>query len=332
MLLDSDTQALNIGMELMRGGQPLAAAIVWADLARGGMSSAQLWCGLGSALMQCRGRLVRRPFELWAGKVFNRGSVVIAGTGYAETTKKWLEELPEAPGQPMLADAEIFEMIEFLLVNERVLPDAVAALPEGERMGAVMVLGDRGAPLYVPLLRHAIAGELGGDCARAAAKRIFKFVERADVQASIEAARDTPIAGELGPYLTAVIDRLPSGWDAPRRSACPPYQGIGRIDIELVSPGPQPGDCAELLRPLLGASARDAASWVRYAPCMIKKGAMRADALELRRTLEPVGARLELHGFTWSHESQPSEVRPPLAQQAAAAAVVEAKKPWWKLW
>jgi hypothetical protein len=87
MLLDSDTQALNIGMELMRGGQPLAAAIVWADLARGGMSSAQLWCGLGSALMQCRGRLVRRPFELWAGKVFNRGSVVIAGTGYAETTK-----------------------------------------------------------------------------------------------------------------------------------------------------------------------------------------------------------------------------------------------------
>lgn len=329
MVPDGDAQTLSVGMDLFRGGQPLAAALVWAELARGGVSSAQLWCGLGSALMQSRGQLVRRPFELWAGKVFNRGAAVIAGSAYAEPTRKWLDELPEAASQPMLADAELSEMIEFLLVNERVLPDAVQALPASERMGVVMVLGDRPDPLYVPLLRRALEGSFGGDAARAAAKRVFRWLDRADVQASIEAARDTPIAAELGPYLRAVIDKLPKGWDAPRTAACPPYRGIGRIDVELVSAGPRPEDCAELLRPVLVASARDAASWVRHTPCVIKKGAMRVDALELRRMVEPVGAKLELHGFTWSHESQPSEVRP---RTAAGATEAAAKRPWWKLW
>lgn len=332
MVSDSDTQAIGAGMELFKAGQPLAAAIVWADVAYGGVSSAQLWCGLGSALMQSRGQLVRRPFELWAGKVFNRGAAVIAGSAYAETAQKWLAELPEAPDQEMLEDVEIPGMIEFLLVNERVLPDAVAALPADRWMGVVMTLGDRPGPLYVPLLRRALEGGYDGGAARAAAKRIFGRRERMDVQASIEAARDTPIAEELGPYLKAIIDALPQGWDAPRESACPPYLGIGRINVELVAAGPRPDDAAELLRSALGASRRDATSWVRFTPCVIKKGAMRADALELRRRLEPVGAKLELHGFTWSHESEPSEVRPPRAQAAAVGAPAPVKKPWWKLW
>jgi hypothetical protein len=325
MLPDGDAQALGAAMDLFRGGQPLAAALVWAELARGGMGSAQLWCGLGSALMQSRGQLVRRPFELWAGKVFNKGTPLFVGTEYAGPVKEWLAELPEASTQPPLADAEISGMIEFLLVNERVLPDAVATLGEGDRMGVVMALGDRWDPLYVPLLRAAIEGYLGGGAARAAAKRLGRFVERADVQASIEAARDSPAAEELGPYLEGVLRQLPKGWDAARTRACPPYEGIGRIDVELVSAGPRAGDCAELLRAQLGASARDAGSWVRFAPCVIKKGAMRADALQLMAAVEPVGAIIKMHGFTWSHESTPSEVRPPVAEPAA-------RKPWWKLW
>jgi len=44
--------------------------------------------------------------------------------------------------------------------------------------------------------------------------------------------------------------------------------------------------------------------------------------------VEPVGAKLELHGFTWSHESQPSEVRP----SAQAVGTAAARKPWWKFW
>ncbi|MBA3546524.1 MAG: hypothetical protein H0T76_08585 [Nannocystis sp.] len=308
-------------MSLYRGGQPLAAALVWAELARGGMASAQLWCALGSALMQSRGRLVRRPFELWAGKVFNRGASAIAGTEYAAPVNDWLTELPEARTQPPLVDAELSEMIEFLLVNERVLPDAVGSLGDSDRMGVVMALGDRGDPLYVPLLRCAIEGQFGGGAARAAAKRVGPFLGRADLQASIEAARTSPIAEELGPYLQAVLSRLPEGWDAPRTRACPPYLGIGRIDVALVSAGPRPADIAGLLRAQLGASARDAESWVRFAPCVLKKGAMRHDALQLQSALEPMGAKLELHGFTWGHESSPSEVRP-----------ASTKKPWWKFW
>ncbi len=274
--------------------------------------------------MQSRGQLVRRPFELWAGKVFNRGASAIAGTEYAAPVDEWLTELPEAPTQPPLADAEISELIEFLLVNECLLPDAVAALGDDDRMGVVMALGDRGVPLYVPLLRRAIEGQLGGGAARAAAKRVGKFLERADLQASIEAARTLPIAEELGPYLEALLARLPAGWDAPRTRACPPYLGIGRIDVALVSAGPRPADIAELLRTQLGASARDAQSWVRFAPCVIKNGAMRHDSLQLKSALESMGAKLELHGFTWSHESTPSEVRP--------GGETMKKKPWWKFW
>ena len=321
MLPDGDAQTLGAGMNLLRAGQPLAAALVWAELARGGMASAQLWCALGSALMQSRGQLVRRPFELWAGKVFNRGASAIAGTEYAAPVNEWLTELPEAPTQPPLADTEISEMIEFLLVNERVLPDAVATLGDDDRMGVVMALGDRGDALYVPLLCSAIEGQLGGGAARAAAKRVGPFLARADVQASIEAARTSPIADELGPYLEAMLSRLPEGWDAPRTRACPPYLGIGRIDVELVSAGPRPADIAALLRTQLGASVRDAQSWVRFAPCVIKNGAMRHDSLQLKSALESMGAKLELHGFTWSHESTPSELRP-----------ASTKKPWWKFW
>lgn len=325
MLPDGDAQTFGAGMDLFRAGQPLAAALIWAELARSGMASAQLWCALGSALMQCRGQLVRRPFELWAGKVFNRGAAVIAGTTYAGPVSEWLAELPEAPTQASLTDAEIPEMIEFLLVHERVLPDAVAALADGERMGIVMALGDRGDALYVPLLRRAIEGHLGAGAARSAAKRIGKFLDRPDMQASLAAASASPIAAELGPYLTWILERLPAGWDAPRTGACPPYAGIGRIDVALVSAGPRPADCAALLRALLGASARDAESWVRFAPCVIKTGAMRHDSLQLQSALESVGAKLELRGFTWSHESTPSERRTPTADTTA-------KRPWWKFW
>lgn len=327
MLADGDAQAFGVGMDMMRARQPLGAALVWSELLRGGMRTAELYCGLGSALMQSRGQLVRRPFELWAGKVFNRGAAEIAAApAYAETLRQWAAELPEMAEQGPLADAEVGEMIEFLLVHEQVLPQAVAALPEADRMGAVMALGDRGDPLYVPLLRQAIEGLFGGGAARAAAKRVGRFLDRPDMQASIEAARDTPIAEELGPYLRALIGQLPAGWDAPRTRACPPYRGIGRIDIELVSAGPQPKDCAELLRAHMAAGMRDAVSWVQFTPCVIKKGAMRSDALTVKRMLEPAGATLKLHGFTWSHESQPSEVRP------TTGSFSPANKPWWKFW
>ncbi len=310
-------------MTLLRAGQPLAAALVWSELARGGLVSAQLWCGLGSALMQCRGQLVRKPFEVWAGKVFKRGAPALAGTEYAATVNEWLVEVAEARAQPPLIDAEFSEMIEFLLVNERVLPDAIAGLGDDDRMGLVMTLGDRGDPLYVPLLRSALAGQLGGGAARSAAKRLGPFLERPDVQASIAAASISPVADELGPYLAPLLARFPAGWDAPRTAACPPYQGIGRIDIELLSAGPRPTACAELLRAHLDATTRDAESWARFTPCVVKKGAMRHDALQLRSALEEVGAKVELHGFTWSHES---------SHVAAHAGETAAKRPWWKFW
>jgi hypothetical protein len=328
MFPDADAQAHEVGMDLMRAGEPLAAALVWAELLRGGAATAELYCGLGAALMQSRGQLVRRPFELWAGKVFNRGSARIARSALAETMRRWMEELPEASTQGPLDAGELDAMIDFLQVHERVLPDAVARLGATDRVAAVMVLGDRGDPLYVPLLRYAIEGHLGAEAAKAALARVGKFLRWPEVLASIEALRDSPVGSEIGGTLAAMIDaELWPGWDAPRQGVCPPYRGIGRVEAVLVSAGPRPGDCAELLRAHLGASMRDASSWVRCAPCTLKQGMVRADALALKTALEPAGATLELRNFKWSHEEVPSEVRPDPPAAAAAG-----ERPWWKLW
>jgi ribosomal protein L7/L12 len=316
---DSNVQAQQLAIDLYKAGQPLATALVCAEVVSKGFSSPELWCAFGSALMMSRGRLVRRPFEMWAAKVFRRGESSVAGTAYAEPVRGWLAELPEAAGTAPLADAELPEMIEFLLVHEQVLPEAIAALGDDDRMGAVMVLGDRADPLYVPVLRAAIVGRLGDGAARSALKRVGPFIERADVQGALATAMELPIREQLGPYLEAVVRQVP-GLDQARKKACPAYQGIGRIDVELVSAG-QKEAATSVLRQHLDAAERDARSWALHVPCMVKRGAMRHDALLLQSALEKVGAKVVLHNFTWSHETTPPE-RPAEAR----------KRPWWKFW
>lgn len=321
--IDPNQFALRIGMDLFKARQPLAAALVYAEVAGSGFASPELWCGLGSSLMNCRGRIVRKPFEVWAAKVFRRGESSLKGTPYAEVVSEWLTELPEAPKTAPLQDAEIPAMIDFLLVNEDVFPQAVGALQPDAAMGIVMALGDRKHPLYVPLLRAAIEGKLGDGATRSALKRIGPFLERSDMLASLLIASQSPRREDVEPYLGFVLQRLPAGWDQPRTSACPPYEGIGKIDIEIISAGSNPSGVAEILKNRLGAPERDASSWLANTPCIVKRGAMRDDALRLQSALEPLGVKLELHGFTYSHE-----VSPPEGKNGATAE----KKPWWKFW
>src|SRR5262249_6991256 len=153
-----------------------------------------------------------------------------AGTAYAEVARERLASLEGAASARALTNAEIPALLEFLVVNDRVLPDAVAALPAGDQMSAVMVLGDHRNELYLSVLRHAIVGRYGDGAARSALKRIGSFLERPDVQGSLEIAAASPLREELGPYLTSVLDRLPAGWDAPRTGAAPAYRGSGRVD------------------------------------------------------------------------------------------------------
>lgn len=334
MNIDSNQHALRIAMDLFKARQPLAAALVYAEIARSGLSAPDLWCGLGASLMASRGQLVRRPFEVWATKVFRRGEPTFAKTPYADVVKDWLPELPDFTKTPPLSDAELTPMIEFLLVNEAVLPDAAMALSPDMVMGVVMALGDRGDPLYVPLLRAAVEGRLGDGAARSALKRIGPFLERPDMQASLLAVSQSPMREELEPYLGSVLQRLPAGWDAARTSACPPYEGIGKIDVELISAGSDPAAAASVLRLKLGAAERDAKSWLEHTPCMIKKGAMRDDALRLSSELQALGAKVKMHKFKWRTEDTPP-VGGAAAEPAEAEEVEEkakGKKPWWKFW
>lgn len=317
-LPDANQMALRLAADLSSARQPLAAALVCAELARGGFTSPELWCALGSSLMASRGVAVREPFEAWAAKVFRRGAPMFAGTVHAEVVEQWLQELPEAAATPPLQDHEATPLIEFLLVHERVLPEAARALEGDARMSMVIVLGDRAEPLYVPLLRDAIEGHLGDGAARSALKRIGPFVTRPDVQASLLTARDEPAREDLGPYLSCVTDRLPASWDAPRSAAGPPYEGVGGVDVELVVAGEQPEACIAALREHLRASDRDARAWVSFAPCLVKRGATRHEATTLRAALEGLGALVKL-GFTSGDD---------LASRAPDAVA----RRWWKFW
>jgi hypothetical protein len=312
---ETDERTLRLAVDLFRAGQPLATTLVCAQLARSGYQAAELWCALGSALMASRGVFVRKPFEVWAAKVFRRGGPSFRGTQYEAVAQEWLQELPEAAATAPLADAELTPMIEFLLVNERVLPDAARALDADAAMGMVMILGDRADPLYVPLLREAIEGRLGDGAARSALKRIGSFIARADVQASLQAAHTGAGREELEPYLGAVLARLPAGWDGPRDAAGPAYEGIGHVDVELIAAGSRMDEVVRVLCEQLSAAERDARGWARFCPCVVKRGAMRHDALMLQSALEAAGASVALHGL-----------------EDLFAAPVAAKRPWWKFW
>lgn len=320
--IDPNSFALRIGMDLFKARQPLAAALVYAEIAGSGYSTPELWCGLGASLLASRGQFVRTPFEVWAAKVFRRGEPGFGGTPYAAVVQDWLPALPDYPNSQPLSDAEIPEMIEFLQVNEAVLPGAVATLAPDAAMSVVMALGDRAHPLYLPLLRAAVEGKLGDGAGRSALKRVGPFLDRPEMLASLLVASTSPRREELEPYLKFLLQRLPEGWDQPRTSPCPPYQGIGKIDIELVAVGTDPSAVAAVLQERLGAVDRDVSSWMAQVPCMMKRGAMRDDALRLQLALEPLGAKVELHGFTYSGEPAAPKKTPEAAQ----------KKPWWKFW
>ena len=313
MTTDSVQPAMSVAIDLFKAGQKLAAALIYAELAQGGASSAELWCGLGAALLGCRGLLVRKPFEIWAAKVFRRGALSFVGTAYAEVVKDLSADLPEALGAAPLQDDEIPAMIAFLLVDERVLPDALATLEEGAAGVAVMRLGDRGSPLYVPLLRDAVEGKLGETTARSALERLGAFRDWPEVRSSLLVAKQAAGPAGMGPHLSSVVARLPAGWDGPHRAACPPYRGLGDVDIELLAPGADRDACIALLGEHVAAAPRDARAWLDFAPCMVKKGSPRGVALELKTALQALGASVEIHGYDESlaHMSGNSAAPPP---------------------
>ena len=83
MELDHDDLRLKVARLFLGARQPLGAAVLLAEVVRGGNRDPEVWCGLGAALMGARGVLVSKPFEDWAALVF-RDAPSFAGTPYAE--------------------------------------------------------------------------------------------------------------------------------------------------------------------------------------------------------------------------------------------------------
>lgn len=86
----------------LRARRPLGAAVLLAELIRSGSGAAEVWCGLGAALLGAREALEVRPFERWAAWVLRDAEPVVLGTPFAQPRLDLARDLPP-PAPPCAA-------------------------------------------------------------------------------------------------------------------------------------------------------------------------------------------------------------------------------------
>ncbi|KAB2910803.1 MAG: hypothetical protein F9K40_01895 [Kofleriaceae bacterium] len=209
MELDHDDLRLKVARLFLSARQPLGAAVLLAEAARGGSRDPEVWCGLGAALMGSRGVLVSKPFEDWAALVF-RDAPSFAGTPYAEVAAEWQASVPAPARAEPLTRADLDELLRFLLVTEDVLVECVDGLAADDQMFAVMVIVEA-SPHASAVARAAILGRWGMGAARSALKRVAPLLDRVDVRAAITEAARGPHRDELRPYLASALQQISKG-------------------------------------------------------------------------------------------------------------------------
>lgn len=208
MKVDPDDARARVAGLFLKARQPLGAAILYAESARGGSSDPGVWCGLGASLMGSRGVLVRQPFEDWAARVFHHAAPWLAGTPFAEVAREWQPQLPVPSTDAALIAADLDELLAFLRVDDGVLPEAVDGLAADDQTFAVMMLLDA-SPHAAPVAAAAIRGRWGTRATLAALKRVGAFAEHDEVRAAVNDAARAPNRAELEPYLGWALERLP---------------------------------------------------------------------------------------------------------------------------
>lgn len=209
MSLDPDQARVEVARLMLRAKQPLGAAVLLGELTHHDPRDAEVWAGLGIALIAAgAGAGVRRKhFELLAGKVLARAVPLARDTNFAPLVEHWLGVLGAGDATPIQPE-ELVPMMDFLVLAEpEALVHAIDGLAEGDRMFAVMMIGDHGEHASA-VIRHAILGRWGVAVARSGLKRVRKYLARADIRAAIAAATRWPNRAELEPYLGWALDRL----------------------------------------------------------------------------------------------------------------------------
>ena len=120
-----------------KGGEPLAAALMFGEAVRLAPEDPDLLNGLGHSVLACVGVFVRKPFFEWADAIFRRVLLLAPGAVVAPLCRTRLEEIaPElGPGERSPMDpARLPELLSFLQVEPGLVEKAVDKLSPDDAM------------------------------------------------------------------------------------------------------------------------------------------------------------------------------------------------------
>lgn len=209
-----------------KGGQPLAAALIFGEAARLAPEDTGLLNGLGHSVLACVGVFVREPFFEWADAIFRRVLALEPEGPMAPLGRQRLEEIARelGPGERSPLDpARLPELLSFLQVEPGLVEQAVDKLSQDDAMFQIMAVGAVPVERFLPVLLAAVGGRWGPGAARSALKRLAGFGPRPEITATLEQVAASPLAEELQPYLRfAMQGRSPTHPVAPAESPAEP--------------------------------------------------------------------------------------------------------------
>ncbi|MFN0245661.1 MAG: hypothetical protein ACKV2T_02060 [Kofleriaceae bacterium] len=203
--MDPIELARRVAMDFFQAGQYLAAALVYGECLKRKPDDAGLLLGFGAAVGNSAGGLVVAPFVQWSTRILTRCIAVDPGGRFSEVARERLVELAkkaEYLSLPPIDVEDLEPLLEFLDVSPgAIMADAVATLPDDERMGAMMGLGELGCPRFASAMARAISGVWGVRPANAAMKRIRPYAGHRIVRDALVTLRARSDAEEFEPYL-----------------------------------------------------------------------------------------------------------------------------------
>jgi hypothetical protein len=199
---------VRVARMFLRARQPLAAALILAELVRAKSHDPEVWCGLAAALLGARGgHRPRRTLEHWAAFVLRDATPLAGGTPFAATVKQLAATIPPASDQDLFEAAELDAVQAFLLAGDPVLVPALDRLPPADHQHAVTLLAEHSRHA-APVVAAAIASRWGAAVARAALRRVGRFAGDPDVRGAVVAATRSPDREALEPFLGRALDEL----------------------------------------------------------------------------------------------------------------------------
>lgn len=213
-MTDATEARLRAARTFLRAGKPLAAALLFAELIRAKSRDPEVWVGLGAALLGARGLRPRRGLEIWAALVLRDAAQIAGGTPFAATVTTLRAGLAAPADDDLFEAAEVDALQRYLLEEGPVLPPAIDGLPPADHQHVVTLLAEHSVHA-APVLAAAIGKRWGAAVARAALRRIGRFLGNPEIRAAVLAATRAPDRAALEPYLGRAVDELERA--APRK-------------------------------------------------------------------------------------------------------------------